>query len=116
MSRFRQPFPVNFILQTSKAVSTDWFAANIKALNIDWPVRHTIEIRMATTSVVNLLVDHGTSSNIKYILNDGASLTAGRLYVFDFLVYPGMSYNIQHDTTTQLVDGWIVESLIHTYR
>ncbi len=115
MPRFRQPFPVNFILQTSKAVDTDWFSSNLSALTNDWPVKHTIQIRMATTSVVNLQVDHGSSTNILYNLNNGVALTADSPYQFDLLVYPGMTYNIQHKTGTQLVDGWIVESLIHIY-
>lgn len=96
------------IQETSKAVDTDWFAANITPTNA--PANHRIYIRMATTSIVNLQMDDGTNSNIVMNLNDGVALDANDLYAFDVIIPDGYSYNIQHKTGTQDVNGWIVES------
>lgn len=93
---------------TSKAVDTDWFASNISPTNA--PANHRIYIRMASATVVKLLMDDGTNSDVVMNLNDGVALDANDLYAFDVIVPAGYSYNIQHVTTTQAVHCWIVES------
>lgn len=95
------------IKETSKAVDTDYFAANITPTNA--PANHRIYIRLATTSVVNILMDDGTNTDIVMNLNDGTALDANDLYAFDVVIPEGYSYNIQHDTATQNVNAWIVE-------
>tara|TARA_Y100000310_G_scaffold95109_2_gene92960 strand:- start:1150 stop:1515 length:366 start_codon:yes stop_codon:yes gene_type:complete len=98
------------IKETSKAIDTDWFTANISPTNT--PANHRIYIRMATTSIVNIQMDDGTNSNIEMILNDGVALDANDLYAFDIIVPAGYSYNIQHKTGTQNINAWIVESSV----
>jgi len=98
------------IKETSKAVDTDWFAANTSPTNS--PCTQRIYLRLATTSVVNIQMDDGTNSNIEMVLNAGVALTANYLYAFDISVPAGYSYNIQHKTGTQNVNGWIVEASV----
>lgn len=95
------------IKETSKAVDTDWFASNIEPTNT--PAVHRITIRMATASVVNLLMDDGTNTDIVMNLNDGVALDANDLYAFDVVIPAGYSYNIQHDTGTQNINAWVAE-------
>tara|TARA_Y100000310_G_C20130761_1_gene555759 strand:- start:93 stop:458 length:366 start_codon:yes stop_codon:yes gene_type:complete len=98
------------IKETSKAVDTDWFATNISPTNA--PANHRLYIRMATTSVVNLQMDDGTNTDLVMNLNDGTALDANDLYAFDIILPAGYSYNIQHKTTTQNINAWIVESSV----
>lgn len=95
------------VKQTSKAVDTDWLGSNVSPT--DAPAIHRLSIRIATATVVNLQWDDGTTANIEYILNGGTALVANQLYSFDIIVPSGYSYNVQHKTTTQLVDLTIVE-------
>ncbi len=96
--------------ESSKAVDTDWFASNITPSNA--PSNQRIYIRLATTSVVNLLMDDGTNSDLTMTLNAGVALTADYLYAFDLTLPAGYSYNIQHKTGTQNINSWIVESSV----
>lgn len=96
------------IQETSKAINTDWFAANISPTRT--PANHRVYIRLATTSVVNILMDDGTNSDITMVLNDGTALTANNLYAFDIIVPAGYSYNLQHATGTQNINAWVVEA------
>tara|TARA_Y100000310_G_scaffold60574_1_gene55910 strand:- start:761 stop:1129 length:369 start_codon:yes stop_codon:yes gene_type:complete len=96
--------------ETSKAVDTDWFAANISATNS--PANHRLYIRLATSSVVNLQMDDGTNTDLEMNLNNGNSLTANSLYAFDIIVPAGYSYNLQHKTGTQNINAWIVEGSV----
>jgi len=93
---------------TSKAINTDYFGSNLEPNNA--PANHRLYILLATTSVVNLLVDDGTNSDISMSLNNGNALTAGVLYAFDVIIPAGYSYNVQHATGTQNVSCWVVES------
>tara|TARA_Y100000310_G_scaffold339157_1_gene430969 strand:+ start:1585 stop:1950 length:366 start_codon:yes stop_codon:yes gene_type:complete len=93
--------------ESSKAINTDWFASNISPTNA--PANHRIYIRLATSSVVNVLMDDGTNTNLKMTLNDGNALGADELYAFDVILPAGYSYNLQHETATQNINSWIVE-------
>jgi len=91
----------------SKAVDTDWFAANIAPSNAN--SSHIIYISCPTETVVNLQMDDGTNTNTTMVLNTGTALAATCLYAFQIEVPSGYSYNIQHKTGTQLIDCWIIE-------
>ena len=98
---------IETLKELSKAVNTDWFAANIKPINA--PSLHRITIMVNTATVVKLLMDDGTNTNLVMNLNDGVALDANDLYTFDIPIPEGYSYNIQHVTTTQNINCWIVE-------
>jgi|TARA_Y100000310_G_scaffold105331_1_gene103765 hypothetical protein len=104
----QHPLQKATIQETSKAVDTDWFAANITPTEA--PANHRIYIRVATTTIINLQMDDGTNTNLTMNLNDGVALDANDLYAFDIVVPAGYSYNIQHKTGTQNINGWIVET------
>lgn len=115
MGRPQRALPVNIVRELSKAVDTDWFAANITAVgsgitDAGIPVRHTLQVMVNTSTAIQLLIDDGVNTDKTWKLNAGAALTANALYAFDFLVYPGVSYNVQHSTTTQAVNCQIFES------
>lgn len=91
------------------APDVDYFAADITARS-NKAVKHTIQIFMPTTGgVVNLQVIFATFLKVLE-LNEGVALVANAAYQFDFIVYPGMSYNIQHKTATVNVACSISES------
>ena len=103
--------PVGRLVETSKLVDTDWFASNISPITGHGnAVRHSLMIRVATSSVVKLLFDDGSDTNLTFLLNAGAALTANAPYNFDIILLTGQSYNIQHETATQNVFVNIVES------
>lgn len=83
----------------SKAINTDWFAADISPTNS--PAIMRIMIRLATTSVVSIYLDDGATTDLQLDLNGGVALTANSVYIFDILVLSGQSFNIQHATGTQ---------------
>jgi len=92
------------------AINTDWFSANlaIGPSASPRPMVHTIQILLATTSVVSVLVTDGaTAKSLR--LNGGVAVPAAVLYSEDILIFPGQTYNIQHATGTQVVTGSISE-------
>lgn len=90
------------------AVDTDWFSADITS-RANAAVKHTISIMVPTSTVVNLQTVFNSITKTLDI-NEGIALNANALYQFDMIVYPGMTYNIQHKTTTQNVVAYISES------
>ena len=90
------------------AVDTDWFGADIIG-RANTAVKHTISIMVPTGTVVNLQTVFNTFTK-ELNINDGIALVANSLYEFDMIVYPGMSYNIQHKTGTLNVMAYISES------
>jgi hypothetical protein len=109
MTKIGTPVEVGTIKQTSKAVNTDYFATNLSPQANAGPVLHRIQIRLATGSIVKVEMDDGTNTNIEYDLNGGTALGAGQVFIFDIVVPQGYSYNIQHETGTQLVDCQVME-------
>ncbi len=103
---------VGSLIEVSKAVNTDWFGSNLGLLTAHGgPVKHTIQIRLATTdSVVKIELDEGTDTDIEMLLNSGNVLVAKALYIFDLILLIGQTYNIQHETATQNVFCSIIES------
>lgn len=95
------------LIETSKAINTDYFAANISPTKT--PATHRIYIRLATTSVVKIEMDDGATTDVELKLNDGVALDANDLYSFDVVLLTGQSYNIQHETGTQNVFCTVVE-------
>lgn len=95
------------LVATSKAINTDWFAANIEPTNS--PAVHRLQIRLASASIVKVVLDDGVTTNLEMDLNAGSALGAGQLYVFDIMLLPGQSYNIQHESTTQNIFCSVVE-------
>ncbi|KKM75732.1 hypothetical protein LCGC14_1387270 [marine sediment metagenome] len=103
--------PVGRLVEVSKAINTNWFGSNISPITGHGnAVRHTLQVRVATTSVVKLLFDDGTDTDLPFLLNNGSSLIANAVYIFDIILLTGQSYNIQHETDTQNVFVNIVES------
>lgn len=102
-----QSIEAGALLATSKAINTDYFAANISPTNP--PCVHTLQILMATTTIVKLEWDDGATTDLEHDLNSGGNLNAGNIYSFSFLVPDGCSYNIQHETGTQNVTCYIIE-------
>ena len=90
------------------AVNTDWFTDDIGS-RANAAVKHTIQMMVPTSTVVNLQITFNAILKV-FNLNEGIALNADSAYQFDFIVYPGMTYNIQHATTTQNVVASISES------
>lgn len=95
------------ILNTSKAINTDWFAANISPTKN--PCIHRLMIRMTTTSVVRVEMDDGATTDLELDVNAVQALTARGVYIFDIIVLSGQSWNIQHATATQAVFCSVIE-------
>lgn len=89
-------------------VDTDWFDADISGRG-GHTVKHTLQIMVPTSTVVNLQVVFNSITKT-LDLNEGIALNANAAYQFDFLVFPGMTYNVQHKTTTQNMACFIAES------
>lgn len=109
MTKIGVPVEAGTVKQTSKAINTDWFAANIEPQANAGPVLHRIQLVVATSTVVRIEMDDGTATDIVYNLNEANALTADCVYIFDLVVPQGYSYNIQHATGTQDVDCQVVE-------
>lgn len=103
--------PVRQRWETSATIApaVDWFTDDITARS-NKAVKHTIQMMIPNNSaVVNLQVTFATFLKV-FQLNEGVALVAGVAYQFDFIVYPGMTYNIQHATVTENVACSISES------
>jgi hypothetical protein len=98
---------------TSKAINTDWFTSNQTPINTDsaQPVDHVFIIKVATATIVRLLLDDSDESitNSDGSFNGNSQLTAGTWYKFYFTLLKNQSYNIQHTTATQNVECYITE-------
>ncbi len=90
------------------AINTDWFSTDIGS-RANAAVKHTIQMMIPTSSIVNLQIVFNSITKV-FNLNEGIALNADAAYQFDLIVYPGMTYNIQHKTTTQNVAVSIIES------
>jgi len=103
----------------SVAINTDWFASDIGSEvrpgkrgfqeYYNAPVKHSIQIMVPTESVVKVI---GTLGGITKTLelNNGLSLGANNIYIFDIIVHVGFTYNLQHLTGTQNPMCLITES------
>lgn len=76
------------------AINTDWFSNDIGS-RANAAVRHTLQIMLPAASIVNLQIVFNSITKV-FNLNNGGALNANAAYQFDFIVYPGMTYNIQH--------------------
>ena len=93
------------------AVDTNWFSAgNIAPSKEGTPSKFTVQILMATTSVVEFDITDGTTNKTGKI-NNGGSLIAAVWYQFDVELPAGYTFNIQHKTTTQNMACHIFETL-----
>ena len=91
------------------AVNTDWFTSNIAPEKQNKPSKFTVQILMATTSVVEFDITDGTTNKTGKI-NNGGSLIAAVWYHFDVELPAGYTFNIQHKTTTQNMACHIFET------
>lgn len=99
---------IGTVKSTSKAIDTDWFASNQSPTNA--PAIHRIYMMVeGADTVVRLELDDGTNTDLICNFNGGTALSQDTLYAFDVVLPEGYSYNIQHATTTQKVNCWIVE-------
>lgn len=103
------PVEAKSMIDTSKAINTDWFAANVSPSITGRPTQFRIVIRCATTTVVRLEMDDGATVNITMNLNDTVALTGGSVFTFDINLLDGQSFNIQHATTTQAIFCSVIE-------
>lgn len=103
--------PVRQRWETSATIApaVDWFTDDITS-RANKAVKHTLQIFVPNNpGVVNLQVTF--NSILKVLeLNGGVAVPADILYKEDFIVYPGMTYNIQHATVTENVACSISES------
>ena len=102
------------IIATSKAINTDWFAADITpssaGTSVSTMFKHTLMIQCPTSTIVNVqyVID---GSTVVMLLNNGTALVAGAVYFFDLLMPQNITgYNIQHATGTQNVTCIISET------
>ena len=102
---------VGSLVETSKTVDTNWFSTNLSPSVSGYgnAVQHTLMIRVPTSTVVQLLFDDGSDTDLIFLLNAGIALVANAVYVFDIVLLLGQSYNIQHSTTTQNIFCSVVE-------
>ena len=105
---------VNRIIATSMDIDTDFFSANLSANRKSsgrFPVKHTIQIRLSSSSTVKILKDEDTSTNVRSDLNSGAAIPANALHHFDVYLYGAdSSYNMQLGTSSATVDCQVIES------
>ncbi len=90
------------------AITTDWFSTDIIG-RANAAVKHTLQIMVPTTTIVNIQLKFNAITKV-IALNGGTALPAVSLHKESLIIYPGMSYNIQHAATTQNVACSIVES------
>ena len=76
------------------AINTDWFSEDISG-RANVAVKHTLQIMVPASTIVNLQIVFNSITKV-FNLNKGTALNANNAYQFDFIVYPGMTYNIQH--------------------
>ena len=100
------------LTQVNRAINTNWFSSDIQVSDVHhkmWMYKHTLQIHVTADTTVNLqyTIDGITQT---YILNCGNTLDANTVHIFDILVPPGASYNIQHSTTQQDVSVIIAET------
>jgi len=100
------------ILGVSKAVDTDWFAADIDRIDGSSfkPVYHIIDVSLPTSAVLNVI--RSGDQTLTEALNAGVALAAGSAYRFSIKLNPGDSYNLQYTGIAgpQLVTCRIAES------
>lgn len=96
--------------ETSALVNAniDWFSGDITGRG-NVAVKHTISIMVPTSTVVNLQTVFNSINKLLNV-NEGIALNANCIYQFDMVVYPGMTYNIQHTVGNQNVVAYISES------
>ena len=94
-------------------VDSDWFGTDLTydagGNQSDLPRKHTIQIMMPTSSVVNIQLKKNSITKT-LDLNGGSALTGNAAYQFDLMLFNGMSYNIRHKTGAQNVACIISES------
>ena len=112
MASFKASGLIDSLVQTSKAVDTDWFASDILvgAVNYNnYVFKHSLQIRVTTDTVLNLQYTYGGVTET-YDLNSGVAQPGGAVHVYDILLPEGASYNIPHKTTEQNVTCIIAET------
>jgi len=94
------------------AINTDWFSTALASgpTAFQRPTTHTLQILLATTSVVLVIVTDGVVTKT-FKLNAGTAVPAAVLYSEDIVIAPGQTYNIQHATGSQVVTTTIIEKI-----
>jgi len=93
------------------AANTNWFSSDLGSSVrpqkrgfqefYNAPIKHSIELMLATPSLVKLIATKaGANQKIMY-LNSGLTLSSNSLYIFDFILHSDITYNIQHETASQ---------------
>jgi len=102
------------VIATSKDVNTDIFAANLSPVNKAkgrFPVKHTLQIKVATDDVVKVLKDEAGTNDSRWDINGGVALAANVKYHEDVYLYGAdSSYNLQLHTRSTTVDVEVIES------
>lgn len=102
------------VVATSKDVNTDIFSANLSPLNKSsgrFPVKHTLQIKVATADVVTIRKDEAGTTDIRWDMNGGVALVEHVMYHQDVYLYgDDSSYNAQLLTRSTTVDCEVFES------
>ncbi|MCH8313683.1 MAG: hypothetical protein IID17_11935 [Nitrospinae bacterium] len=101
------------------AVDTDWFAQDLTSStnaqrsgvssNFDAPVKHTFQFSCPTATVINLQLKYNAVTKVVNF-NGGEAIGSNDGHQFSVILHSGMSYNIQHKTSTQACAVVITES------
>lgn len=106
---------VDTLLNTSKAINTDWFSTDFQPDGTDKsrnePVKFGFLVNVTTDSIVNVGCKMDGTTAVQFDFNKGVALTAGAWYYFTMPV-PAVATecNIQHQTGTQNVTGLVWKS------
>ena len=92
----------------SVTAATDWFAADISAHSQGGPVKHTLmtTVLSADTTINIVMTRGGVTKTIG--LNGNVVVPGKSLYQESFIVAPGTTYNIQHETATHVIGAVIM--------
>jgi hypothetical protein len=101
------------------AVDTDWFAQDLisstnaqrsgVSSHFDAPVKHTFQFSCPTATVINLQLKYNSITEV-HNFNGGQEIGINNGQQYSVILHSGMTYNIQHKTTTQACKVVITES------
>lgn len=99
--------------EVSKAINTDWFAANLVPNVAQLPgelVKWIFQVTVNTATVVSVLVDTAGEVTI-YKFNAGTALVADTAYTLELMISNSVTgVNVQHATATQDVNCLVGET------
>lgn len=95
-----EPSPLGVVFNTAKTANTNILASSLQPTAGRGSVAYRITVGLTSTnSIFNLQVSDGTNT-LGLDLNNGTTLTAGRLYTFVVGAHSSYTYNFQVETST----------------